>query len=100
MNKLPTVSSYGNRGGANYGTNSLHVTIGDLDLFYSYSTIVGFNCHAVNGGRRVVIKNYWGPTTGKHLNEISDKNGRLEAEAFGALLQQALAAHGFEQAAS
>ena len=96
MQKLPTIDTYGDYSSKNYGANALNVTIGDLELFYSYKTIVGFQCHAVDGGRRVVIQNYWGPTTGKHLNAIcTDKKTRLPSDEFTAQLKIALKAHKF-----
>ncbi len=98
MQQLPTVRSYGHYQGQNYGVNALHVTIGDLKLFYSYDTIVAFACHAIDDGQVVVCQNLWGTTTGKHLNVIcSGEKTRLPHEAFVAQLRLALVAHGFEE---
>lgn len=97
MRQLPTVRSYGHYQGQNYGVNALHVTIGDLELFYSYDTIIAFACHAVDGGQVVVCQNLYSTTTGKHLNAIcTNKKTRLPHEAFMAQLRSALAAHGFD----
>ena len=68
------------------------VTIGALELWFSYRTIVGFR-DARNAHRGVrVTRNYWGTTTGKHLNDIDHgaKDKRLDAEDFALELAQAL----------
>lgn len=58
------------------GTNSTGVTVGDLDLYFSYKTVIAF-CKA--GAPRVVRANDWGPTTGHHLTSID--GGKKEAKA-------------------
>lgn len=51
--------------------NLTHVDVGQgLELWYSYRTVVAFR-HVDRYGARVVVReNDWGPTTGRHLNEI------------------------------
>ena len=47
--------------------NALQVQIGELILWFSYSTCIAF-CTPKTG--KVVSQNDWGPTTGKHFGEI------------------------------
>lgn len=69
-------------------TKALVVSVGELDLFFSYRTIMGF---ALPGMGRVFRENVWGPTTGRHLNEWgSDKSDRIAGDAFEAELSEAL----------
>jgi hypothetical protein len=51
----------------NYGAHSIAISLGNLTVWFSYDTIVAF----MDGHGKVVSENVWGPTTGKHLNEIS-----------------------------
>jgi hypothetical protein len=64
----------------NYAT----VTVGELDLYYSYETVIAF-CTPETG--LVVRTNDWGPTTGQHLNRIDGgsreaQKRRLSGDAF------------------
>lgn len=68
-------------------SNAKKVSIGDLTLYFSYETIVGFH-HYTTGN--VARENDWGPTTGKHFNVFSEKKERLGAEQFQAKLQELL----------
>ena len=56
---------------------------------FSYQTVVGFI--PPGGGIWRVIQNYWGPTTGKHLNWLDggDKKSRLSSEEFNKALEGA-----------
>lgn len=86
---LPSFSNYGNYSSDNYGAHSLVFTDADGNSFwFSYKTLVAFT--RPKGGR-VVIQNYWGPTTGKHLNWIDggDRKSRLTRDAFDAAYQDA-----------
>jgi len=67
---LPTISSYGDYASSNYGVNSLVVSFPNLDLYYSYKTVVAFTCN----GETTVRENDWAQTTGKHLNWIDRGN--------------------------
>ena len=50
-------------------------------LYFSYETLVGVEAN----GQTLCTLNYWGPTTGKLLNEIEpDKNKRLTSGVFDA----------------
>ena len=51
----------------NTAKNAPYVKVNGVTFYLSYETVV-----AVSYGMGLkVIKNYWGPTTGKHLNWIS-----------------------------
>jgi hypothetical protein len=91
MEKLPTITSYGDYSSDNYGVNSLLVSFPcGLKLYYSYTTIIAF----CSNGKLFVRKNDWGMTTGKHLNFIDrNKEARLEAEVFEKLLASELQKH-------
>jgi|TARA_R100000479_G_C6272324_1_gene159962 hypothetical protein len=74
-------SSYGDYSSKNYGVNALVFTdINNVDYYFSYNTLVAFN-HSSTG--LVIMKNYWGNTTGKHLNWIDrDKTIRVDEDIF------------------
>jgi hypothetical protein len=78
---LPTISNYGEYSSSNYGAHSLRVDVGPLTIWYSYRTPVAFR---LDGHGKVVHRNDWGTTTGKHLNWIDDGNkpGRVSADEF------------------
>ena len=63
------------------GNNGKMVQINDLDLYFSYDTVVAFRAP---GYGLKVSENIWSNTTGGHLNTIDggDKSGRLEHEQF------------------
>ena len=64
---------------------------GEITLYFSYETIVSFEAHTENEFSKATIKNYWGQTTGKLLNELEqDKTKRLEREDFKKALNKAL----------
>ncbi len=68
--------------------NFSYVYVGSLTLVFSYQTVIAFQ---QGWGSWVVTVNYWGPTTGKHLNWVSeDKESRLEDDEFQAQLKVAL----------
>lgn len=48
------------------GENAHLVTIGDVELFFSYKTLIGFKAN----GETVTRDNQWGKTTGAHLCKI------------------------------
>lgn len=82
--QLPTFSTYGNYSSSNYGAHALVFSMGGIDCYFSYKTLVAFR-HPDTG--LVVRENSWGPTTGKHLNAIDggDKKARKPAAEFEAL---------------
>ena len=68
------------------GNNTL-VTVGDLRVYFSYSTPVAFRLD----GNLVIRQNDWSTTTGKHLNAISEnKKDRISGEKFEDLYRKAL----------
>ena len=71
------------------------VEIGNLDLYFSYETIVAFR--APDTGL-VVSENIWSPTTGKHLNWLDDgdKKGRTPHNEFEDKLQTLLKERGLD----
>jgi len=85
--QLPSISSYGQYSSDNYGAHTLLVDVGPLRVWFSYKTPVAFH---VDGQRRVVLRNYWAATTGKHLNWIDggDKKSRVDQETFDNLWVQ------------
>lgn len=70
--------------------NFTRVSIGNLTLWYSYETVIGFQ----TTGNRVVSENVWGNTTGRHLNEISDRSDRIPRDRFIRELADVLTTHG------
>ncbi len=80
MNTLPTWEVYGNYKDRNYGMHALCFSLPELDVYFSYKTPVAYR----HRGKLRVRQNSWGPTTGKHLNEIdgSDKASRIPGEQF------------------
>ena len=76
--------------GSQYTGEAYFVRMGNVQLFFSYNTLVGFS-DGVNYMRR---GNVWGPTTGKHMNYLGIKDfeeveeNELEAYAFAALATQ------------
>lgn len=94
MNQLPTIKSYGEYHGQNYGLNCLMVSFSSgLVLYYSYETIVAFSTSKLG---QLVRQNDWSTTTGKHLNWIDGgaKKERLTSGQFEALLTATLQQHG------
>ena len=70
------------------------VTIGKLELYFSYETIIAFDSPIIGFW---IIKNYWSKTTGRHLNEINpDHSVRSDHNLFEDRLNAALRAHNLE----
>lgn len=63
----------------NRESNAMRVMIGDLELFFSYQTVVAFYTPKTG---LVLSENLWGNTTGKHLNAIGDKSKRINRDDF------------------
>lgn len=71
--------NYGNYSSDNYGAHTLCFNTPTGKYWFSYDTLVAF---MINGEFHI-IKNYWGTTTGKHLNWIdSDHRIREDRETF------------------
>jgi hypothetical protein len=67
------------------GQNARYVTIGNMQLFFSYRTVIAIKYmnkagEYVQHGR----VNEWGPTTGRHMNDVpgNHKDDRLSGEDF------------------
>lgn len=77
--------------GGNYGAHCIAVTIGVIDLYWSYDTVVAFRAP---GYGLLVCENVWGSTTGKHLNCINeDKKSRVGRVLFEQQLSECLASY-------
>lgn len=65
---IPEFRSYGHYSNDNYGAHTLLFTDSKgNEYYYSYETLVAFRIN----GEFHIVKNLWGPTTGKHLNWIN-----------------------------
>lgn len=83
------VWDYADRGNKAHG-----ITIGKLDLYFSYQTCIAFR----DGGRIIVRQNSWARTTGGHLNSIDGggleaKKRRVSAIEFERQLEEVLSKH-------
>ena len=77
--------NYGNYSSDNYGAHSLCFVTPTGKYWFNYDTLVAF---MINGEFHI-IKNYWGTTTGKHLNWIDDDHSiREDRETFDANLNK------------
>lgn len=83
---MPKFYNYGNYSSDNYGAHTLCFEDANKNKYwYSYETLVAFKID----GEFHIIKNYWGSTTGKHLNWIyADKHIREDEDTFKANLQR------------
>lgn len=74
--------NYGDYSNENYGAHSLVFTDANgNDFWFSYKTLIAFRIN----GEFHISKNYWGSTTGKHLNWIcADKSIREDENEFKA----------------
>ncbi len=64
------------------------VSIGDLDLYFSYETVVAFETMGLG---LVVSENMWSTTTSKHINAIAGANyPRFPREKFKKMLKEVL----------
>ena len=82
----PNFENYGRYSSDNYGVNTLAFTdpFGNK-YWYSYQKLVAFRIN----GEFHIIKNYWGTTTGKHLNWINDNKAiREDDDTFRANLER------------
>lgn len=75
--------------GFGQGSNGTLVTIGNLELWFSYKTIIAFR---ESGHTTRVSENCWNVTTGRHLNAIDggNKADRLPRDRFEAEIQRLL----------
>ena len=77
----------------NGAKNFNKVEIGDLELYFSYETCVGFRTSKTG---LVVSENIWGSTTGKHLNWLDGgrKDCRIPNGEFKKQLKELLESRG------
>ena len=68
--------NYGQYSSDNYGAHTLCFETPQGKYWFSYDTLVAFEMC----GEFHISKNYWGPTTGKHLNWINDNKAIREDE--------------------
>ena len=88
MQGLPNIKNYGDYASDNYGAHSLVITLGQLEVYFSYKTPVAF---CTNEDGLVCSENIWSTSTGKHLNWIqSDKSKRIKNADFDARLTATL----------
>lgn len=92
MNKVAIRKwNYGSYSSDNYGAHSLAIAIGEVTLFFSYDTVIGFIAYPYG---EVISENVWTVTTGKHLNWLQpDKSRRVSNEEFEEKLTQVLEKH-------
>ena len=76
---ISITSYYGSSASAE--NNAKKVTINGTCFYFSYEALVAVS--TINHGTKV-LKNNWGPTTGKHLNAIDggNKNFRVDQDEF------------------
>lgn len=69
------------------GTNGTKVVLGDVDIYFSYTTPIAFDSPATG---LVVRQNDWNVTTGGHLNAIDNgnKTARISGVDFVAQLEK------------
>lgn len=86
----PEFYNYGNYSSDNYGVHTLcFIDSMGNKYWYSYETLVAFRIN----GEFHISENYWGTTTGKHLNWINkDHSIREDHETFNANLARLTAA--------
>lgn len=68
--------NYGNYSSGNYGAHSLCFNVNGNDFYFSYEKLIAFEIK----GEFHIIQNYWGNTTGKHLNWINPDKSIRETE--------------------
>jgi hypothetical protein len=80
MTTMPKFDCYTEHKSKNYGLNSLCFDVDGREFYFSYKTLIAFRGRS---GRLVISRNYWGVTTGRHLNAINrDHSIRLSSEQF------------------
>jgi len=86
-----SISRYVKYAHNNYGVHAILVRLPGLSVWFSYSTPIAFMSDAFGG--MVMRKNDWGPTTGRHMREISSYGiarllpGKEFEEALGKAIQ-------------
>lgn len=97
--KLAKLFNYGDYSSSNYGAHCMGLEIPatnkskhGITLYFSYNTLVAFRGWIDNKPCFYAIKNYWGNTTGKHLNWLDggSKESRLDENLFNRLFNKAM----------
>lgn len=87
--------NYGEYSSDNYGAHTLCFETPQGKYWFSYNTLVAFEMC----GEFHIIQNYWGPTTGKHLNWINDNKAiREDKEMFEENLDRLTSQFNLEEA--
>lgn len=81
------VGSYGRYDNQNYGAHTMQVEVGDMTVYFSYSTPVAFRAP---GYGTMKSENVWSRTTGKHLGMIGYGN-TIPHEEWETMYRKALA---------
>jgi hypothetical protein len=55
-------------------TKCYQIRLGGDSFYLSYETIIAAEVHDGDEYRRVRLDNSWGPTTGRHMNELEVRN--------------------------
>lgn len=86
-----TIRNYGKYSSSNYGAHTICLSVGPLQFYFSYQTVIAFS----DEEGFYVCENPSGPTTGKHLNWIDrDKKSRFSTKEFEGKLHKTLLLHG------
>ena len=89
--KLASVECYVNYSSGNYGVNALCFSIGSIDIYFSYKTVIAFRSPDTG---LVIRENAWRATTGKHLNGINrDHTIRISGTEFEKQFEKMLRKH-------
>jgi hypothetical protein len=78
-----------------YCNNKAHVLqLGSLRLHFSYETCIALGYK----GERIRLANVWGPTTGRHINQMGIcKYREVTVEEFMTKVHAAVMQHGLDQ---
>lgn len=75
------------------GTNGTTVTLGQLVVHFSYKTPIAFVAPGPDGRRRVVRRNDWNNTTGRHLTAVDGGGKAAKAARIGGVEFEAQLGH-------
>ena len=64
------------------------VTVGGREYFFSYETCIGYRSEFGAAESGIRLANHWGPTTGRHFNEMGCGNFQVVSdEEFGRIVE-------------
>lgn len=83
-----SLSHENNRGEAAHG----RIIAPGCTLYFSYDTIVGANCKRDGVYGTWYVHNNWGPTTGKHMNRMFNREPghEVSADELGQIIKAAM----------